>query len=107
AFRRDRSVTEGPALAPSRCDGCGALILFVVSTKSGKLMPVDTDPTIDGNVLVRPINALRRTGYPSDMKEGTVLTKASLEYVRENYAERGPLYMPHFATCPKASRFKR
>jgi len=99
-------MTEGPALAPVRCDECRALIFFAV-TKKGKLMPLDADPTIDGNVFLDPFPATRRSGAPSEMMLATVLTKKSLEYVRENYDERGPLYMPHFATCTNAARFKR
>lgn len=64
-----------PTAAPSTCRSrtCGARIRWVV-TEAGKRMPLDYDPSPDGNVIAVEVKGERRArvlGSPSDVPEGT------------------------------------
>lgn len=61
------------------CKGCGRVILWVLTDK-GKMMPLDPDPE---KRFVLDHNAPDRVGGIYDT------------------------YMPHWATCPQAERFKK
>lgn len=75
------------------CRACKAPLLWVVMTGTGKKNPLDVQPAALGNV--------RLTGqYQGDAPIAGAVTKASPAQPGEK------LYVSHFATCPKASRFK-
>lgn len=57
-----------------------------VRTTAGQLMPLDRDPTPDGNVELVDDVAIVHGQTPLD---------------------HGPLYMPHFATCPDGAEWSR
>lgn len=73
----------------SRCASCSAEILWAVSTKTGKLMPVDPAPTRMGTLLIT-----NRDGQAW----ATPLSKM---------AAPGPLHVSHFATCPNAASHRK
>lgn len=68
-------------MSRTKCDRCQQPIVFYKSAASGKPMPIDPQPVdIGGNV------------YLSD----------GLAYVlKKGQTHPGPLYLTHFATCPK------
>jgi hypothetical protein len=75
-----------------RCQGCNEPIRWVV-TVYGKHMPLNPDPTPDGNVV-----------YTHENEEGPVkvLTKAEVMGPATRYR-----YKAHFATCVEARRRAR
>ncbi len=64
------------------CRRCGAPVLWAVTAKNGKLMPLDAEPAEHGNVAIRHGRAL-------------VLGKDDQRALFEL------LYTAHFATCPE------
>jgi len=64
---------------PQVCKGCGADIIWI-KTQSGKSMPVDAKPI---------------SGYPAPLLS-TVLVHEMVK-----------IHMSHFATCPKADKFRK
>ncbi len=75
------------------CKWCGRTVLFVQLAPNGKAAPMDPDPSPRGNV---------RVDWPHErLATGRVLRKPELDQARE---ARDPLYLSHFATCPKAKQ---
>lgn len=72
------------------CRSCHAPIVWGV-TRNGTPMPLDAEPTPDGNVLLQ--------GKVADVL-------GPLELVAHDREAR-PLRMPHHATCPDASMWMR
>lgn len=72
------------------CRSCGRPVVWA-ATKNDKLMPVDAEPTADGNVELA-VGALGRGVV------ATVLTGPSLMST--------PLRTSHFATCPQADEWR-
>lgn len=69
----------------SPCRSCDAPMVWV-HTPAGKRMPLDPDPTPDGNVEIID-------GY------AVVHSQPPLEH--------GDLFTPHFATCPQGAEWSR
>jgi len=81
----------------SRCRSCRAPIRWAV-TAAGAKMPLDAEPNPAGNVrLHRPEAAdpLAVVCRPQEAEEAR----------RLGFGDQ--LYMPHHATCPKASKHRR
>ena len=68
------------------CSTCGARMVWVVTDK-GKRMPLDPEPTADGNVV--------RTG------------EQTVRYLTAGEAWTGLRFTSHFATCPDAAKHRR
>ncbi len=72
------------------CRSCPALVYWVITT-SGKRMPIDAEPTADGNVTVQrdetgtPIATVHAVGTPLE----------------------GPRWTSHFATCARAADHRK
>ena len=64
------------------CMGCGAPIMWVLTEKKGKRMPLDIGPAANGNVTI----------------EGGI--------ARVVLAGTGT-HVAHFVTCPKAGEFRK
>lgn len=73
------------------CRSCDAPIVWA-NTAGQKLMPVDAEPTEEGNVELTP-------GSLGRGPTATVLTGPSLF--------GGPRYTSHFATCPEADAWRQ
>ncbi len=72
----------------ARCRSCNAEIVWAV-TRHGKHMPVDAEPSADGNVeLVDDAGTMR----------ATVHGQATLD--------AGPLHLSHYVTCPDADSWR-
>lgn len=84
----------------STCRSCGADILWVV-TEAGRKMPLDPQSCLDGNIALGPPAAGLASADPSI---ATVLTNEAMERCR---ALGVPLYKPHFATCPNATKHRK
>jgi hypothetical protein len=69
----------------SRCRSCNAEIIWA-RTESGKAMPLDAEPTEDGNVKI----------------VGGFAVVGGLQLL-----DPGPRYTSHFATCPNAAQHRR
>lgn len=80
----------------SRCRSCNAPVLWVAVGPQGERsrMPLDPDPTDDGNVR------LEGRFTPSGAEAATVLGPLEAELEDE-------LYLSHFATCPDADEWRR
>lgn len=74
-----------------KCRDCGAPMVFITNTATGRRIPCDPHPDRRGNVAA--------TLAPAGGLTGRVLTKAAPAPIGE---ER--LYMPHKATCAAARR---
>jgi hypothetical protein len=87
-------------LVPSRkgqrptCAECLAPLVWA-TTERGQRMPVNANQDITGNlVLCYEVDALERPA------SAQLVVAAPVDY-------RGPRWLSHFATCPKASTFRR
>lgn len=75
----------------ARCRSCGVTIVWC-HTRAGKRIPVDLDPTPEGNLRV--------------FIDGLAVALTNGE--RAAYIEAGvPLHTSHFATCPQAAAWRR
>lgn len=83
------SKPRPPALCKGRDGqpGCGLPIKWVKNAKTLRMMPIDPDPTRDGNLVL----------------DGNVATLLSPERAR---VYEGSTYISHFATCKYASSFR-
>lgn len=86
----------------SPCNSCGAPIIWV-KTERGNRMPVDAEPTDQGNIdLHCPMGEVPSAIY---------LRRADLEKRRDDAAVVGgrmaPLYMSHFVRCPFAAQHRK
>lgn len=79
----------------SACRSCGAAILWA-RTKNGKAMPLDAEPTPEGNVVL--------TGEVVPSARGAV---PICEVLAGPDLFGAPLRMPHHATCPQADKWRR
>ena len=68
------------------CKSCGAKFDWYQVAETGKWMPVDSEPSPDGNVRI-----------------DVVANKASVVEPGSHHV----LYLSHFATCPKAGEHRR
>lgn len=79
---------------PPRCEACFARLVWAV-TERGQRMPVDANQDITGNlVLCFEVDQL---GRPTSAQ---LVVIAPADYV-------GPRWLSHFATCPKATLYRR
>lgn len=77
------------------CGSCAAPIVWAVTARSKKPMPVDRKPSDKGNVLL---------AVDADRLVAGVLGRNQAAGVRD----RGDaLYLSHFVTCPNASKHRR
>lgn len=76
------------------CDSCRQPIIFA-TTSRGKAMPVDVEPSSNGNVLLSPWHGAMLAGV--------------LGPAQANAARRGgkALHLSHFATCSDAPAWRR
>jgi hypothetical protein len=74
-----------------RCKTCRREIVWV-RFSSGKAMPLDPDPSADGNVYQGSDGRWRAAG------------KADADAIRRALT---PLYLAHFVTCPQAAQHRR
>lgn len=75
----------------SACKSCGAAVVWV-RTASGKLMPIDGEPHVDGNL------ELVGAGLT-----GVVYLSAN----QRAMPPTGPRYLSHFVTCPNAANHRK
>lgn len=79
------------------CRTCHRQVVWGL-TATGKRMPLDAAPSMDGNVLL----AFGRGDHGEDLAD--VLTGKRLDDARSALVA---LRTPHFATCPDALRWRR
>lgn len=73
------------------CRSCGAHVIWCVNANTGKRAPIDKEPVVGGNIIIR--------------RNGTyeVVRKA----IRESLSADHPLYTNHFMTCPQAKTWHK
>lgn len=76
------------------CRSCGAAVRWEL-TPAGKRMPLDPEPSPQGNVAI----------YGGPAMVAVALTADQL--AAHNVAIDGPLYLSHFATCPNADQHRK
>ena len=76
------------------CRSCGARITWL-KTPGGKSIPVDEDPTEDGNIVI-------------DVERCQLVARVfkDAEHAKAAGAEE-PRYKSHFATCPDGPKWRR
>ncbi len=81
-----------PAHQPKKCGSCPALI-FWAQTENGKSMPVDAEPTPDGNVILfaTPAGGIRAHVLKKD----------------EQPPPGAKRRQAHWASCPNANQHRR
>jgi hypothetical protein len=84
-------MSDDRAFDVSTCNSCSAPVIWARTT-NGKSMPVDAEPTEQGNVELLPLVAGVRT------PEAVVHPQHPLG--------AGPLRTSHFATCPHADQWR-
>lgn len=84
-------MTAATTFRLAQCRSCNALIIWG-RTRNDVSMPVDAEPTDDGNVLIHP--------------DGTVDVLGPLELLCHD-RDAEPLRMPHHATCPDGPAWSR
>jgi hypothetical protein len=84
------NLTTPDGFTIDHCRSCAATIIWA-STRGGKSMPVDADPSADGNVEVQR--------FPDNTVFADVLTQPPL-------AGGTTLRKAHFATCPDAANWR-
>jgi hypothetical protein len=77
-----------------RAKGCNTAIIWT-RTDKGRWMPVEAEPSDDGNVVIM--------WSGSDVR-ARVLTVVQ---TRDRQLLQGRLHVSHFAACPEADRFRR
>lgn len=80
----------------SECRSCGAPIRFA-RTARGRFLPLDREPSPDGNVLVW-------RGQASVVRAGQL---AAVQQRARGGDADGLLYMPHWQSCPHADDWRR
>ena len=82
---------------PNRCRSCHAPVLWAVSARTLKAIPLDWDPHPEGNVR---LDWVGDRGTP----QATTLTDSELEEARR---VGETLRRSHWVSCPDAERFRR
>ena len=77
----------------TRCRSCNARVTWARHHVTGKVMPIDAEPSLNGNVLLSRDNA-----------GATFKTLTPLELT---IFEGALLHTSHFATCPEADKWRR
>lgn len=84
--------------ATKTCRSCGAQVLWTVTHK-GKRMPVDAEPTPDGNLRLR---------WPGDGDRTPIAEYPGKEHgTLFDEADNGLRYTSHFATCSHSRDWRR
>ncbi len=83
------------------CRSCGASIVWTV-TEKGKKMPVDAEPTLDGNIVL----IHKEVGKPPIARYEDKREKATRQDERIDPAAR-TRFISHFVTCPQAKKWRK
>jgi hypothetical protein len=75
-----------PSPEPAKCRTCGAAIFWLKHYLTGKLAPIDAEPSPDGNVLIEGVEHY--------------MTMAKDLFGQSDR----PRHKNHFATCPQADQ---
>lgn len=89
-------------MTPATCRSCGAAITWA-ETSNGRAMPVDTEPNVNGNIVLLPAADPREPTLALVLdKTGAIRTPAGV--ARPPASER---HTSHFATCVDADEWRR
>lgn len=78
-----------PSETRGRCRSCGAAILWTKTAATGATIPLDAEPSKDGNMVIIEGKA--------HINRGSMFEPIW----------KGPRYKAHFATCPNAKKHRR
>lgn len=79
----------------TKCRSCEAPIVWARHAGTGRRVPVDAEPTTDGNVELH--NAAAGT-------DGPPVVECNVHH--QPPLDAGPLRLSHFVTCPQAAAWK-
>lgn len=87
------------------CASCKAPIIWAVTERNGKPMPVDSDPLEGGNILLSHCGL----GEPPVALVQGPLEIEGLRVQHDRSPDLGPLrlFISHFATCPNADQHRK
>lgn len=88
----------GSQARTEKCRSCGAAIRWA-HTANGRTMPIDAEPTPDGNVTY--------TGRPVTNDRGVTRPGVRVEGTAPLFDDGEPRYTSHFATCPHADDWRK
>lgn len=86
------------------CQACKAPILWV-KTEGDRMMPLDPEPNDEGNIII--LAGVRAQSHIGEVPVVRVFPDAQPTLGEEELSIDGRRYMTHFATCPRADRFRR
>ena len=84
----------------SHCTSCGAAVIWT-STRNGKSMPVDAQPSTRGNL------ALTEWPIPDSSDTKILAEHLTAGQAAGMRASGRPTYLSHFADCPDATQHRR
>lgn len=100
----DRARLEGPYL----CRSCNAPIRWAVSEASGKRIPLDPEPSEDGNIVETGRTHPTGVAMVRYLKKSQQPAMANLLALATGGPELpAPRYVTHFATCPNAEQHRK
>lgn len=80
--------------ADSICESCRRLMLWAVTAKKGRRIPLDPEPVENGNITlsgVKPLIATTLVGFELELAQ----------------RQGDPLYIAHHATCPEGRKWRK
>lgn len=79
------------------CRSCGAQILWGITDCTGTAMPIDAEPSEDGNVVI----------VADRIRGAAPLLRVLAPGARSLLDDDEVRYMPHHATCPQGEKWRR
>lgn len=98
------------AVDTARCRACRAPIWWGLTSPGQKLMPLDPTPAETGNVVISADELTQRKLASLLVTDPPPKDQPAPVRVLRKDEERDPdvaRYLPHFATCPEAARFRK
>lgn len=99
-----------PGEQTATCRSCKAAVVWTVTEKSGRPMPVDAEPVENGNLLLRHTAVGKPPiAHVVDAEERAVLEKQHAKRVEIGMHEDRPftLFLSHFATCAQGNQWRK
>lgn len=87
------------------CRSCGRSIWWAVNEATGSLMPLDHDPTDQGNVAL--VGRCERTDRPMVRVLHRALAQHPVLFTDPELEEDRPLWLSHHATCPNGVEWRQ
>jgi hypothetical protein len=107
------TTPEGFVVETCRTETCQAPIVWA-RTVTGKVMPVDAEPSDDGNIRLYERQGIIRAEVVTAVKISSSSWRADPTTIQTTYvpleaarSQAGPLRTSHFATCQRAADWRK